>query len=41
MVEKHWDVNNLLIVTKDEEAVLEKDGQTIRIVPLWKWLLEE
>ena len=38
-VAKHLNVNDLLIVTKDEESVLEKDGQTIRIVPLWKWLL--
>jgi hypothetical protein len=36
---KHLNINNLMIVTKDEETVLEKDGKTIQVVPLWKWLL--
>ena len=40
-VAKHLNIKDLIIVAKDEEAVLEKDSQTIRIVPLWKWLLEE
>ena len=39
-VSKHLNVNNLMIVTKDEETVLEKDGKTIQVVPLWKWVLE-
>lgn len=39
-VAKHMNVNDLLIVTKDEETVLEKDGKTIKAVPLWKWVLE-
>ena len=39
-VAKHMNVNDLLIVTKDEETVLEKDGKTIKVVPLWKWVLE-
>ena len=40
-VAKYLNANDLLIVTKDEEAVLEKDGKNIQIVPLWKWLLGE
>ncbi len=39
-VAKHLNVNDLLIITKDEETVLEKDGKTIKVVPLWKWVLE-
>ena len=37
---KHLNVHDLTIVTKDEEDVLEKDGKTIQVVPLWKWVLE-
>lgn len=40
-VAKHMNVNDLLIVTKDEETVLEKDGKTIKVVPLWKWVVGE
>ena len=29
----------LLIITRDSEKILEKDGKTIEIVPVWKWLL--
>ena len=39
-VSKHLNVNDLMIVTKDEEGVLEKDGKTIQVVSLWKWVLE-
>ena len=39
-VSRHLEVNDLMIITKDEETVLEKDGKTIQVVPLWKWLLE-
>ena len=39
-VAKHMNMNDLLIITKDEETVLEKDGKTIKVVPLWKWMLE-
>ncbi len=37
-VSKHLNVKDLLIITKDEESVLEKDGKTIQVVPLWKWI---
>ena len=39
-VSKHLNVNDLIIITKDEENVLEKDGKSIQVVPLWKWVLE-
>lgn len=38
-VSKRLEVNDLMIITKDEETVLEKDGKTIQVVPLWKWLI--
>lgn len=33
-------LKRMVIVTKDEENVVEKDGHRIEILPLWKWLLE-
>ncbi len=30
----------LTIITKDNEATLEQEGLTVRIVPAWKWLLD-
>lgn len=33
-------VKRMIVVTKDEEDVVEKDGCRIEIIPLWKWLLE-
>lgn len=33
--------DNLLIVTRDEEHTVEREGKQIRVVPAWKWLLEE
>ncbi|MBR3492639.1 MAG: ATP-binding protein [Bacteroidales bacterium] len=38
-VSKRFEVDDLMIITKDEETILEKDGKTIQVVPLWKWLL--
>ncbi len=32
-------VNYLMAITKDEESEVEYHGKTIRIVPVWKWLL--
>jgi len=28
------------LITADEERIIEKDGRTIEIKPMWKWLLE-
>lgn len=30
----------MIVVTKYEEDIVEKDGFRIEIIPLWKWLLE-
>lgn len=36
---KALDVDNLMIVTKDEEHEIVCDDKTIQVVPLWRWLL--
>ncbi len=33
-------LNNGLILTEDEEELLEQEGKTINILPVYKWLLE-
>lgn len=33
-------VSRMIVVTMDEERIVEKDGYQIELVPLWKWLLE-
>ena len=38
-VSKRLEVNDLMIIAKDEETILEKDGKTIQVVPLWKWMI--
>lgn len=32
--------DKLMIITLDTERVIEQNGQTIHIVPIWKWLLQ-
>ena len=32
-------ISKMMVVTMDEESIVEKDGFHIEIVPLWKWLL--
>lgn len=34
------DVKRMVVVTKDEDRTVEKDGFSIEVVPLWRWLLE-
>ena len=34
------DIHRMIVVTKDEEGVVEKDDCRIELIPLWKWLLE-
>lgn len=29
----------MMVVTMEEESIVEKDGFHIELVPLWKWLL--
>ena len=32
---------DLIVITHDEEAMIDQDGHRIRVVPAWKWLLGE
>jgi len=36
-----YDVENHEIITWDEDSVLEENGITLHIIPIWKWLLKE
>jgi len=38
---KYQNVKQLMIITKDEEDTIEKDGKEIAVVPLWRWLISE
>ena len=40
-VARFLDTKSLTIITMDEEETLESRGRTIKVIPLWKWLLEE
>ena len=33
-------MKEMMIITKDEERNIEVDGAVIRVVPVWKWLIE-
>lgn len=33
------DVKQMMIITKEEEDVIEAEGFTIRVLPVWRWLL--
>lgn len=33
-------INTMIVVTMEEENIVEKDGFHIELVPLWKWLLK-
>lgn len=36
---KQLDVKQMMIITKDEEDVIETDGYSIQVIPVWKWLI--
>ena len=36
---KAFKLRKAVIVTYDEEETIEKDGLTIEVIPVWKWLL--
>ena len=41
-LDKVFNLQHLVIVSRDtEDVILLKNGKTIRVVPIWKWLLEE
>lgn len=35
----HIEVNEMMIITKDEEKIIAIDGYNIQVIPIWKWLL--
>lgn len=34
------EIRRMIVVTKEEEDIVEREGFRIEIIPLWKWLLE-
>ena len=34
-------LRKVIIITRDEETTIERDGLTIEVMPVWKWLLQE
>jgi predicted AAA+ superfamily ATPase len=37
---RYFKLSEAILVTQDKEELIKIDGQTIKIKPLWKWLLE-
>lgn len=37
---KHLEVKLMMIITKEEEDVIETDGCSIQVLPVWRWLME-
>ena len=35
---KHIEVEKMLVITRDEERVIEENGVSIEVVPAWKWI---
>jgi len=36
-----YDIQSREIITWDEEGIIEEEGISINVIPVWKWLLEE
>jgi predicted AAA+ superfamily ATPase len=39
-IAKRQDIDKYLIITKDEEEIINENGIEIQVIPVWKWLLE-
>jgi predicted AAA+ superfamily ATPase len=37
---KVFKLDRAIIVTYDEEETIEKEGLIIKVIPVWKWLLQ-
>ena len=37
---KVYPIRKTIIITYDEEEIIEEDGITIEVIPIWKWLTE-
>ena len=40
LLHKAFPLKKALVITYDEEGIMETNGLTIEIVPVWKWLLQ-
>ena len=38
---QHFEIPDACVITLNEEQELEHDGVCIRVIPAWKWLLQE
>ena len=36
---KVYPIRKAIIITYDEEEIIEEDGVTIEVIPIWKWLI--
>ena len=36
---KVYPIRKAFIITYDEEEIIEEDGVTIEVIPIWKWLI--
>ena len=39
-LEKHLEINKMLIITRDEERTITINGIIIEVIPVWKWLCD-
>jgi predicted AAA+ superfamily ATPase len=39
-IAKRQDIEKFLIITKDEEEIINENGIEIQVIPVWKWLPE-
>ena len=37
---KAFDISQAIIITYDDEREIEVSGLPIKVIPIWKWLLE-
>ena len=38
---KELNISHALILTHDEEEIIENEGKKIKVIPVWKWLLKD
>ena len=40
-MKKAFGLNQMLMVSRDDERTLDYSGEEIKVVPVWKWLLQD
>jgi predicted AAA+ superfamily ATPase len=40
-IAERFTINDMAIITKEEEDNINIDGRLIKVIPLWKWLLKK